>query len=121
VSQGAAVTFTTTECQYTQSGRAVSIWVQLNITSAGTAGNPLEMSLPWRPHHGAGLILGVCEIFDASGPTRFVGDVAQIVTDGNILGFGVPGVGNSNLWGATPSTAIASGDILRMQANFVVD
>jgi hypothetical protein len=108
LTQPGAITKTNTYSRWTRFGRTILASFSLAVTAAGTAGSPVQVGLPFSCAVG-GQTAGSGWIYDASTTTRYAGSweasgttVVALVTD----------VTGGNVWGAVPSLALASGDVM---------
>jgi hypothetical protein len=96
--------------EYTIINGVCEMWWEVTINSTGTAGHSVRVNLPVSAvehqsrHCGAGMI------FDASVPHVYTGSWELLSS--TQIGLHTTGTWN-NLWGATPSVALASGDRIR--------
>jgi hypothetical protein len=93
-------------------GQIVFVQVQVSMTGAGTAGQLVNIQLPFAPSVGG--ILGTMEIDDSSTGVRYVG-AAEYNTSGGIHGaIFVSSATAFNGWGGNPNLALASGDAIKL-------
>lgn len=110
VTQSVAVTTTVLTARYIKIGRIVHTYVRLNVTGAGTAGQPVFITLPVPgfAHGGNGIPVGSGWIYDSSTTTMYAGSY-------NIQGAGttvdlVTDATAGNDWGVVPSIGLANAD-----------
>lgn len=107
--QSATITHTVTTAQYWKVGRLVVVNLNLAATSAGTANNPLQVTLPVNIRTGSGGAIGSFSFLDASAATSFVG--IPTVTAANAVQFRVNSTtANLGQTGGGFTAAVASGD-----------
>lgn len=114
ITQGVTVTKTVEYARYKALGRQLVWEIALAITSGGTAGSAVSISLPLAP---LGFrLLGVASIYDASaGPLYYTGALWwQSATIGEIRLSGFGGAAGTATGGFT--AALAAGDIVTAKA-----
>jgi hypothetical protein len=114
VTQGVNVTYTNIYARYQRIQNIVFVYARLNVTSAGTAGNGVSVSLPFAQKNTTGPS-GNMSIYDTSANTPFNGfafaqTTTTIQSAGDWSGNGV--------WGTFPSLAIASGDVIWLNLTY---
>jgi hypothetical protein len=110
VTQSTTVTKTATNSRCNERGKLVTGSAYLNLTSAGTAGNGISVTLPVAARDGAvGLVVGSGWFFDTSTSTRYVLS-AMLSGTGNLLFVQDTSAGSP--FGVAPAVTIASGDVL---------
>lgn len=120
VDQGAStnISKTVNEARYVQAGRVCFCWGYLTLTGAGTGGSHVTVTLPIAASgHASVAVIGVAMVYDNSTTTRYVCDVEL---NGGKMTFANDASASGNLWGASPSIALASSDQLRWQVTYIV-
>lgn len=110
LAQNGARTTSAMTARYVQIGKRVHAWGQCTCSNAGTAGNAVTVTLPVTPATGQ-VFVGVGAVKDTG--TSFYNALAVIT--GSVIGFFStvqPVATAENFIGATPSFALASGDII---------
>ena len=112
VQQGAAVTVTVGHATYFRAGRLIIASYRLSVTSSGTAGQGVGVSLPANAARTSGPI-GSGGVFDSSANLVYAG-IAELNAVNNQLVFTATGVGvsPSPLGVAGFTAAVASGDVI---------
>ena len=108
ITQGVNVTYTNIYARYQRIQNIVFVYARLNVTSAGTAGNGVTVSVPVTAKSTIG-ISGNMSIYDSSANTPYNGFAFQQTTTGIQSAGDWAGGG---VWGSFPSLAIASGDVI---------
>ena len=108
ITQGVNVTYTNVFARYQRIQNIVFVYARLNITSAGTAGNGVSVSVPVAQKNTLS-ISGNMSIYDTSASTPYNGFAFSITATtinsaGDWAGTGV--------WGTNPNVAIANGDVI---------
>ena len=107
VTQGATISIVGSYlAKYKQIGKTVFVQLRFGTTSAGTAANPLLISLPIAPINNGGI--GSISI-SGSGTNTYVNGMAIWWSSGAGNQFGQLSA-SGNWWGSNPSTALASGE-----------
>lgn len=96
--------------RYRRDGSRFKADFDLSMTGAGTAGSTITVSIPFDFATTAGGAKGAGQVYDASANQRYVCCIERGGT--SKVGFAADGAYNNQV-GATPSFAIASGDVLR--------
>lgn len=109
ITQGSAVAGTVNRGWYRRSNGVFVAALSWTASAAGTGSNNVVVSLPVTMSNAADL--GGSAIFNDAG-TISIGVVAGLST--TTAGFFVQGATGSSPFGASPTTAIASGDVLAM-------
>ncbi|HMS60688.1 MAG TPA: hypothetical protein PKD63_00290 [Solirubrobacteraceae bacterium] len=110
VTQSGTVAATVTHSRYVRLGRTIMWSFRLDVTGAGTYGNAIALSLPVAARAGNVFAAGTGYIYDASGPSMYVGawHLASTTTlhliDSDVASFASVG--------ASPSVTLASGDVI---------
>lgn len=108
LTQSATITKTVTNTRYNQQGKTVKGSAYLSLTSAGTAGNGISVTLPVAARDGTvGLVVGSGWFFDTSTSTRHLLSVMLSGT-GNLLF--VSDTSGGSAFGV--AVTAASGDVL---------
>jgi hypothetical protein len=113
---GVNVTNTVQYAKYTQVNKLVFVSVSLSCTSAGTAANVINITLPITAATGGGSFgapIGAGGFYDASTTVQYNGTVVQNGT--TAMSMFANGTGGS-LFGQFPSITVASGDIVFFNA-----
>ena len=107
VTQGATISIVGSYlAKYKQIGKTVFVQLRFSTSSAGTAANPLLISLPIAPINNAGM--GSISI-SGSGTNTYVNGMAIWWSSGAANQVGQLSA-SGNWWGISPSTALASGE-----------
>ena len=119
IDQGAStsIAHTVSYSQYREVAGTVDWWFKLDLTAAGTGGNAVFVYLPVAAVAAGSYHVGDGMVFDASAPTIDTGTWEMLST--TQIGLHV-GEGTNNLWGATPSIALASGESIRGHVRYPV-
>jgi hypothetical protein len=108
ITQGVAITKTITYAKYTQIQKLVVVNVSMPLTSAGTAGNGVSVTLPITAAASQRLG-GSFQFYDASANTSYVGLPFMLSTTS--VGF-ITGASADSYFGGLPAVTIANGDYL---------
>lgn len=108
-SQPGTITTNVALARYTRIQKLVVATFYLTITGAGTAGQPLAISLPVTANstnisHGSGLF------YDASTAVMYAGSFYNITTS---VAWFVGDWAGGGVWGTTPVLGVANGDVYR--------
>lgn len=121
ITQGVAVTSTVQHAKFTKFGRTVHAQARLSVTSAGTAGQSVDVTIPVvAPNAGATtLSAGWGSIIDVS-VASYIG---QAFLNSSLVpqkfAFVTDSSGASaNAWGVAPSVALASGDVITFSLTY---
>ena len=114
ITQGVNVTYTNIYARYQRIQNIVFVYARLNITSAGTAGNTVAVSVPVTAKNTTG-ISGNMSIYDTSANTPYNGFAFQNAATTVASAGDWSGVG---LWGTTPNLAIANGDVIWINLSY---
>lgn len=120
VDQGATTNISKTinEARYIQAGRICFCWGYLLMTGTGTSANQVTVTLPIATSgHTSVAVIGVGLVYDNSVTTRYVCDVEL---NAGKMTFSNDASASGNLWGQSPSIALAANDQLRWQVTYVV-
>lgn len=115
LTQGVVVSYSTGVSEYKRRDGLCFWRGRIVATSGGTVGQPVLATLPAGGSTEVGTPLGSGLIFDLSAASRYVSTVEAGGTSGK-MGWGPDGT--STFWGAAPSIAIASGDIITWAVEF---
>lgn len=96
--------------RYRRDGSRLVVEFDLSVTAAGTSGSAITVTLPVDFATTAGGAKGIGQIYDASAVNRYVCCVERAGT--SKVGFAADGAYNGQV-GATPSFALANGDVVR--------
>lgn len=107
VAQNGARTITITDARWTQSGKLVHCWGFVTVTNAGTAGQPISVSLPVTAKTN-GVIAGVGWVVDSG--TAAYGGLARILSGAGTIQFIATHLTTTGTVGVAPSFALANGD-----------
>jgi hypothetical protein len=118
VTQSATITKTVNDARYIKIGNTCVFWVDLSLTSAGTASNNITMTLPLTASgHTSNQVVGAGTYTDTSVPTLY--NVELQLTSSTLCKLNANG-GTNGVLGqtlvaapATTAIAVASGDFLR--------
>lgn len=115
VTQGVAVTATVNRARYVVLADTVIIQCRLDITSAGTAGNPIVVGgLPLAMAAASSVLpVGAGLVYDVSVAAYNVVVVGNTTTSVQFWGYNVAG-----LVGVTPNFALANGDFIGFQITY---
>lgn len=119
LTQSVSVTATINDAVYYRSGVFVDAWANLTVTSGGTAGTALSVTLPvtsssWT----ANPVIGHGFIFDTGGTDAWaVTVVASGTTSATFVS--TSSVSNAS-WGVAPNEGIASTDVIRFHLRYTV-
>lgn len=108
VTQGATITFTNTYSKYARINKIVIYSFNLALTSAGTAANNLQITLPINVASG-NRIAGMSQFYDASATTTYINTTYQVSTSS--MGF-INSASGAGAFGSTPAVTVANGDYL---------
>lgn len=114
LTQSAVITKTVVTATYIQIGKLVICSVAMNVTSAGTAGFGVRVGLPIAAR-AANAVFGVGQLYDSSTGIRYVCGMFGLNTVE--AAFGIDGA-SSDVWGASPNLAIASGDQMNYNISY---
>lgn len=114
LTQSGAVTKTVTTARYIQQGKVVHVTIRLDITGSGTSSNAVTVGLPVAAASTNG-IQGTGNIVDASAPQRYTAFCAGVSTTTFVF---ATDTASTSAWGVSPTTALASGDILYAQLTY---
>lgn len=117
IDQGATtnITKTVNYSKWVRSGRHITWAWRLSVTGAGTAGSPVSLTIPVNSAAGASIGMGSALIFDASATTKYNCVVAYLSATQIVFEHDTS---TSNAWGATPSVALANGDVILGMATY---
>jgi hypothetical protein len=115
LTQGVTVSKTTVVARYCQFQKTVIVIIQLNPTSAGTAGSAISVGLPIAARANNNQIVGTGYIYDNSPQFNYNVTAYLISTTAfnSLYQGGSP-------WGTSPSLAIANGDQLQFMITYEV-
>jgi hypothetical protein len=114
--QSGTVAKTVVVAEYTKINGFVSVFVRLNVTATGTAGQGLKVGLPVAATN-TNISAGQASIFDSSTGTMYNGFAFTVTTTEVYV---VGDWADIGVWGTIPTLAIASGDVIWMQLNYKV-
>lgn len=119
LTQSVSVTATINDAVYYRSGVFVDAWANLGVTSAGTAGTALSVTLPvtlssWT----ANPVIGEGFIFDTSGTDAFA--VTVVASGTTSATFVTTSATAAASFGVAPNLAIESGDTVRFRLRYTV-
>lgn len=125
VTQSSTITKTIVEARYSLFDDCCAFWVDLSLTSAGTASNNIVMTLPVTAvGHGANAVIGGGVFIDTSTTVTYhvALQLASTTTVKLMASAGTSGTLGQTLVAAPATTAIAvaSGDFLRVRGLYVV-
>lgn len=115
LTQSATVTKTINNARYCQIQKTVFVQVYLIATSAGTAGNIVQIGLPLAARAANSSTTGIGQLYDASTNTIYV--VSAYLTNTNACAFLYQ---TGNPFGISPAITIASGDQLQMNLTYEI-
>jgi hypothetical protein len=111
---------TVTSARYIRDRNIVEVWVQLALTAAGTANNPVIVTLPVAPSgHTSFDPIGIGHITDASVGANSSVAIVYWVSGSNVQ-FQIDSTATAGRWGSNPNVALASGDTIRFHARYTV-
>lgn len=90
-------------------GKMITWNFRLSLTAAGTAGTRVSVTLPATAASATAAAVGSGLIYDASVPQKFISTMAMVTT--TTIAFETDS-STTDAWGASPSVALASGDVL---------
>jgi hypothetical protein len=114
VTQGVNVTYTNVYARYQRIQNVVFVYARLNVTSAGTANNPVTVSIPVAAKNTLGPA-GNFSIYDNSASTPYNG-FAFLPTSTTITSVG--DWASIGVWGTIPNLAIANGDAIWINLSY---
>lgn len=120
--QGVSVSATADVAYAARTVDRVSVWGTLTVTSAGTAGQPIQVSVPkaitsaWPGTHYS---IGSGYVLDQS--TGFIYLAVVYVYDEDTFTFGYTASTGNSYIGNDPSFALASGDRIDFHATYLAD
>lgn len=121
ITQGVAVTATIAHAKFTRFGRTVHAHARLSVTSAGTVGQPVNITIPvLAPNAGAvTLSVGWGSIIDVT-VASYVGQwfLSSSVAPQTIALVNDLSGSSGNVWGAAPSAGLASGDVITFSLTY---
>ncbi len=119
ITQSGSVSCTITQAKYARIGKMVFVVAKLDVTGTGTAGNAIVIGgIPTAiapAQTGSGVCVGSALVVDA-GTTTYACSLQAPFSDQFYFRTGT----NSGALGATPSFALASGDIISFTAMYEV-
>lgn len=112
ITQGVAVTSTIATARYIKMGRVVHCYMRINVTSSGTSGQDVIITLPVPgfAHGGSAIPVGSGWVYDSSTTTMYEGSWG-ILGSGLTVDMASDATGG-NAWGIVPAIGLASGDII---------
>ena len=108
VTQGVNVTFTNTYSKYTRINKLVIYSFSLALTSAGTGGNGLTLTIPITAA-ASQRNQGIAQFYDASATTSYINVTYAVST--TVIGF-INSASGAGAFGGTPNVAVANGDFM---------
>lgn len=124
VTQSVTITYTRTYCRYKKVGRKVTYQGYLDITSAGTGGNNIEVLLPVASvvPGGIGRTIGVAEYYHPGTGAIFFGNAFIPATTyfraRHYSGTSAGVYGGNNIGTGTANFALASGDVINWAVEY---
>jgi hypothetical protein len=110
IAQVGSPSFTINYSKHVRGPRRTITWTfDLSVTSSGTAGTIITVTLPVTAASAPG-VKGSGFLYDSSTATPYSGQWGGVTTTTIAFGGDWSGAGS---WGATPNLAIASGDLVR--------
>jgi hypothetical protein len=104
--QGATITHTVNYSKYARAGRLITWTFSVTATSAGTAANEIQISIPATAASTSALV-GSSFVYDTSTGTYYAGSIlGQNTTELQFVS-----AGGTNTFGVNPAVTIASGDV----------
>ena len=114
VVQSNTPTITVLMARYQQIQKIVHVYFKINVTSAGTAGQAINISLPIAAKT-TDIACGSGGIFDSSTTTMYAGWYYLLSTTTVAL---AGDWATNSLWGGIPTLAIANGDVIYAQLTY---
>lgn len=116
LTQSVTVPFTQpVACTYVRMGRMVFCQGNLAVTGTGTALNGIKVSIPVPARFPSFALMGIAQVYDASAAYRYVCIV--VPASATTIAFGSDGA-STDLLGASPSFALASGDAVNFNLTY---